>query len=74
MSNLTAVDGSQATFLSAFPDGPRPSPMTSDLNPQKLETIANLVIVQVGAGGNVDVYNAAGMIDVVLDVQGWFAP
>jgi Bacterial Ig-like domain (group 3) len=74
VSNLTAVGGSQATFLSAFPDGPRPSPMTSDLNPQRLETIANLVIVQVGAGGNVDVYNAAGMIDVVLDVQGWFAP
>ena len=73
VSNLTAVDGTQATFLSAFPDGPPPSPMTSDLNPQRHETNANLVIVQMN-GGNIDVYNSEGMIDVVLDVQGWFAP
>ena len=57
-----------------FPAGPRPLPVTSDLNPQAHDAIANLVIVQIGAGDNVDVYNSVGMIDVVLDVQGWFAP
>ena len=24
--------------------------------------------------GDVDVYNSVGSIDVVIDVQGWFAP
>jgi hypothetical protein len=74
VSNLTGVGGTQATFLSTFPAGPSPSPMTSDLNPAAHETIANLVIVQVSSGGNIEVYNAVGMIDVVIDVQGWFAP
>ncbi len=74
VSNLTGVGGTQATVLAVFPAGPRPSPITSDLNPQAHGAIANLVIVQIGAGGNVDVYNSLGMIDVVLDVQGWFAP
>jgi large repetitive protein len=74
VSNLTGVGGTQATVLAMFPAGPRPSPTTSDLNPQAHDAIANLVIVQIGAGGNVDVYNSVGTINVVLDVQGWFAP
>jgi hypothetical protein len=74
VSNLTGVGATQPTFLSVFLDGPRPSPMTSDLNTPAQGVIANLVIVQVGAGGNVEVYNSMGMINVLLDVQGWFAP
>ena len=73
-ANLTGVGGSQPTFLSMFPAGPAPSPMTSDINPLPHEAIANLVIVQVSSGGDVDVYNSVGSIDVVIDVQGWFAP
>jgi hypothetical protein len=74
VSNLTGVGGTLSTFLSAFPAGALPSPMTSDLNPAAHETIANLVIVQVSSGGNIEIYNSMGSIDVVLDVQGWFAP
>jgi hypothetical protein len=73
-ANLTGVGGTQPTFLSMFPAGPAPSPMTSDINPLPHEAIANLVIVQVSSGGDVDVYNSVGSIDVVIDVQGWFAP
>ncbi len=48
--------------------------MTSDLNPEAHETLANLVIVQVSDGGNFEIYNAVGTTDAVIDVQGWFAP
>jgi hypothetical protein len=30
------------------------------------------VVVKVGEGGKVDVFNHAGATDVVIDVAGWF--
>jgi hypothetical protein len=74
--NATGISGTADTFLSLFPDGNRPSPLTSDLNPSAGENVANLVIVALGSGGSspggVDVYNLSGVIDTALDVQGWF--
>ena len=35
-------------------------------------TIPNLVVVQVGATGKVDFYNAAGSVQVIADVMGWY--
>ena len=71
VANTTGIEGSAATFLSLFPDGNKPSPLTSDLNLGTGQIIANLVIVQLG-GTNIDVYNDQGSINVALDVQGWF--
>ena len=70
--NTTGILGSAGTFVSLFPDGARPSPLTSDLNLPAGAIVANLVIVGIGNGGNIDVYNDQGTIDTALDAQGWF--
>jgi hypothetical protein len=35
-------------------------------------TVANLVVVQLGGGNKVDIYNAFGSTDVVVDLVGWY--
>jgi hypothetical protein len=36
------------------------------------QTVPNLVIVQLGTNGSIDLYNLQGNTDVVLDVVGWY--
>ncbi len=36
------------------------------------QTVPNLVVVKVGAGGVVDLFNSTGSTHVVADVAGWF--
>ncbi|HXZ99210.1 MAG TPA: G1 family glutamic endopeptidase [Candidatus Binatia bacterium] len=77
IANVTAVDGSTATYLTLYPsDFMRP--LASDLNVGPGQVVPNLAIVQLAApgnnGGEVDVFNAAGRIDVVIDLAGWFQP
>jgi len=36
------------------------------------QTVPNLVTVAVGAGNRVTLYNAAGTIDLVADLSGYF--
>ncbi len=74
--NVTAVDHVGAdSFLTVFPtpafvDGWHP--LASTLNVVHAQTVPNLVVVPVGPSGRVSVYNDAGAVDVVADVQGWF--
>ena len=56
-----------------------PTPVTkgafSNLNPEPGRTIANLVVVPLGTGGQVDLYthlNTAGTLDLLADVVGYF--
>jgi hypothetical protein len=37
------------------------------------QTVANLVVVKLGSDGAVQVYNAKGSVDVVVDVSGWYS-
>lgn len=72
--NLTAVSGSQASYLEAFPAG-APRPTASNLNFPPGRNLANRVMVQLGSGGSagkVGLYNSAGRVDVVADLVGWF--
>ena len=73
VANTTGILGTAGTFLSVYPDGPQPSPLTSDLNPGAGDIIANLTVVGLASGGNIDVFNDLGTIDVAVDVMGWFA-
>jgi len=70
--NVTAVNPSAASFLTVSPAG-IPRPLASNLNYVAGQTVANRVIVPVGAQGKVSVFNAAGSVDVVADVGGWFS-
>jgi hypothetical protein len=69
-----AVTGPTATsYLTVFP-GSQPKPVASNLNFVAGQTIPNLVLVPVGPGGTVNFYNAAGTVNVVADIVGYFKP
>ncbi len=49
-------------------------PTTSNLNWVANQTIPNLVVVDLGAGGAISLRNHAGDVHVVADVVGYFIP
>ncbi|MGZ4718530.1 MAG: S8 family serine peptidase, partial [Acidimicrobiales bacterium] len=69
--NVTVTDTTTAGFLTVFPAG-ESTPIASNLNWSPGTTIANLVTVKVGAGGQVSFFNAAGSTNVIADVVGWY--
>jgi hypothetical protein len=71
--NATATQGTVWSYLTVYPSGAA-QPETSNLNFQVFQDIPNLVIVKVGSGGNVQVYNKNGQVHVIFDVVGYFAP
>ena len=71
--NTTATQGTVPSYLTVYPSGAA-RPLASNLNFRAGQDIPNLVIVKVGSGGNVRVYNDKGQAHVVFDVVGYFAP
>jgi hypothetical protein len=69
--NVTATRPTQASFLTLWPTGTG-RPVTSNLNFVAGQTVANLVQVAASASGQVSIYNRAGSVDVVVDVQGYY--
>ena len=69
--NVTATNPTAPSYLTVWPDGTS-RPLASDLNFVSGQTIPNLVIVKLGSNGKVDIFNAAGSTDVVVDVVGWY--
>jgi hypothetical protein len=69
--NVTVTDTSAGSFLTVFPAG-QGWPLASNLNWPAGDTRPNLVVAKIGAGGAVSIFNYAGSVDVVADVQGWF--
>jgi hypothetical protein len=48
-------------------------PLASNLNYAAGQTAPNLVVVKVGPGGKVSLYNYSGSAHLVVDVAGWFS-
>jgi hypothetical protein len=71
--NVTSVDGSTAGFFTLYPTGGT-TPNASNLNWVAGETVPNLVSVGLSAGGDVTIFNGLGSADVVVDLEGYFAP
>ena len=71
--NVTVVRPSVAGWLTVFPAG-GVRPLASNVNFEAAQTVANVVIAKVGAGGKVSLFNSLGDVHLVVDVQGWFAP
>ena len=69
--NVTVTEPSAGGWLTVFPSGTA-RPLASNINFAPAQTIANAVVVKVGANGAIDVYNFQGNTHVVLDVEGWF--
>ncbi len=70
--NVTATEAAGWGYLTVYPcDEPRPE--ASNVNYDPGQTIPNLVLAKVGAGGKVCIYSHADT-HVVVDLAGWFAP
>ena len=70
--NVTATGGTANSFVTAYPDGTTRPAEGSNLNFTKGETIPNLVTVPVGSDGKVDLFNNAGSVNLVADLQGYY--
>jgi hypothetical protein len=70
--NVTATNVTAPTYITAWPDGTT-RPVASNLNPAGGQTLPNRVIVKLGTGGRIDLFNAAGRADLIADVSGWFS-
>jgi hypothetical protein len=70
--NVTVTDATAPSFLTVWPTN-MPRPTASNLNFSPGQTVANRVIVAVAPGtGTVSVFNPAGSVDVIFDVNGYF--
>jgi hypothetical protein len=73
--NVTVVDASAGTFVAVYP-GPAGStvPGVSDLNVGPGATATNLVVVAVGSDGmTINLLNAVGNVNLIVDVLGFYA-
>ena len=70
--NVTATEATAAGFIQVYPTGGGTPGSTSNLNVEQAGgTVANLVVVKVGAGGTVSLYTQTGA-HLVADVLGFF--
>jgi hypothetical protein len=70
IANLTATNTTAWGFLSAWPTG-SPQPASSNLNFLGGQTVPNLVMLKLGAGGQLSISNGRGSANVILDVMGY---
>jgi hypothetical protein len=76
IANLTAIAPTAATYLTMYPANVG-LPLASDINLSAGEVLPNLTVVQLdtvpGAGqGDVNLFNAAGSVNAIVDIEGWF--
>ena len=69
--NVTAIDPSGESYLTVWPTG-TDRPTASSLNTAPGTTVANMVVVPVGANGTIQLFNESGNVDVAVDLLGWF--
>ncbi|MGB8858969.1 MAG: Ig-like domain-containing protein, partial [Ilumatobacteraceae bacterium] len=69
--HVTAVGQTVRGFVTVYPTGIA-LPGTSNLNPIPGTVTSNLVVVPVGSGGQVSLFNSDGDIHLIVDVEGWF--
>ncbi len=69
--NVTVDQPTNSSYITAFPAG-SDRPTASNLNMTSGQTVANMVIVPVGTGGQISLFNFAGSTHVIADVLGWF--
>ncbi len=70
--NATAVPQGYLGFLTLYPSEQN-LPATSTLNSWNGQVVANAAIIPAGTSGGINVY-ASNTTDVVLDINGYFAP
>ncbi|MEV4556618.1 PKD domain-containing protein [Kitasatospora sp. NPDC049285] len=71
--NVTATEGTADSFLTVYPTGAQ-LPNASNVNFKAGTDTGNQVIVPVGQGGSIDIYNHIGSVHAVVDVFGYYSP
>ena len=70
--NVTGTNATQPGYLTVWPSGSA-RPDASNLNVSPDRPVANLVLVPLGADGSVQVFNATGTIDLLVDLAGYLS-
>ncbi len=70
--NVAATQPTATGYLTISSAGTT-RPLASNLNFTPGKTVPNLAVVQVGTGGRVAMFNAAGTTHVIFDVAGWYS-
>ncbi|NUT33700.1 MAG: hypothetical protein HOV79_11560 [Hamadaea sp.] len=71
VGNITVVGPSAGTYLTVFP-GDATRPNASTINVAAGQTLANQVTTKISAAGILNVYNASGSTNILLDITGFF--
>jgi hypothetical protein len=69
--NVTVTDTTSSSYLTLWPSG-QAQPLASTLNFSAGQTVPNRVVVPVGSGGKVSIYNQLGSTNLIADVAGWY--
>ena len=70
--NVTAIGATNGTFLTIWANGV-PQPSASSLNPQPgAPPIPNAVTTGVSSGGEFNIFNGFGSVNVIVDVVGYY--
>jgi len=72
-ANLTGVDATAPTFVTAWPHGGA-RPTASNLNLVPGNAYAAHAVIPVGRDRKVEVYNHAGSTHLIFDLQGFYTP
>src|SRR5262249_18935963 len=70
--NVTVTEPTASSYLTVWPAGAA-MPTASNVNVVAGQTVANMVTVGIGAGGQIDLYNFNGDAQVLVDVTGWYS-
>jgi hypothetical protein len=70
--NITVVNVTVSSYLTLWPAGAA-NPGTSNINPAAGKNTTNVVVVQLGAGGAISIFNDLGSADIILDYFGYYA-
>ncbi|MHB8431549.1 MAG: hypothetical protein ACYDDZ_13685, partial [Acidimicrobiales bacterium] len=73
VANVTVTNTRAQGYLTVCP-GSTTKPLASDLNWTPGLTVANLVVAELGTSDDLDFYNAASSLDVIVDLTVWFTP
>ena len=69
--NITAVEPSSSTYVTVYASD-RAKPQSSNLNPEPGDVVPNAVQTVLSSAGRYRVYNLAGYVDIVADLEGYF--
>lgn len=70
--SVTAIEPTAFSFLTVWPAG-QPRPLASNLNVSPGRAVSNSVVVKVGTGGTVSIFNNGGQTHVLAEVVGWYS-